>query len=250
MKVVGVIPVRLGSTRLAEKALKPLLGRPMIQRVWERASAASRLDDLMIACDDEKILECAKSFGARAEMTRQDHPNGSSRVAEIATRTQADVFLNIQGDEPLIHPESIDQLARVFEEDASLQVATLAVKRHDREGLEDPNLVKVVCNNEGKALYFSRAPIPFNRDSTSGPVNYWKHLGLYGYRKAFLEVFVQWPVGRLEEIEKLEQLRILEKNISIHVVETPHDCVSVDTAEDLDCVEALLREGDNSKAGS
>lgn len=240
MKTIGVIPARLGSTRLHEKVLKPIGGRPMIQHVWERASQAKRLAEVIVACDDLRIKDCVEGFGGRAVMTRADHPNGSSRVAEIAARENADVFINIQGDEPMIHPAGIDRVAEAFAENPDLQVATLAVPRTDRDDYENPNVVKVVCDGEGKALYFSRSPIPHYRDKPAGPVSYLKHLGIYGYRKRFLLQFVTWKPGRLEQDEKLEQLRILEQGIAIRVIETPHDSFSVDTAEDLALVEKKL----------
>ena len=241
MKTIGVIPARIGSTRFHEKVLKPIDGRPMIQHVWERARQAERLADVVVACDDLRIKNCVEDFGGRAVMTRVDHPNGSSRVAEIAHRENADIFINIQGDEPMIHPAGIDQVAEAFAENPDLQVATLAVRRTDRADYENPNVVKVVCDEEGNALYFSRSPIPHYRDKPAGPFSYLKHLGIYGYRKNFLLQFVTWKAGRLEQDEKLEQLRILERGITIRVVETPHDSFSVDTAEDLIVVEEKLK---------
>lgn len=248
MKAIGVIPARLSSTRLHEKVLKPIDGRPMIQHVWERARQAKRLLDVIVACDDLRIKNCVEGFGGRAVMTRTDHPNGSSRVAEIAARESADVFINIQGDEPMIHPAGIDRIAEVFAENPDLKVATLAVPRTDRTDYENPNVVKVVCDERGNALYFSRSPLPHYRDTPAGPVSYLKHLGIYGYRKNFLLQFVTWKPGRLEQNEKLEQLRILERGFSIRVIETPHDSFSVDTAEDLTLVESKLKKM-NPKVG-
>ncbi len=244
MKAIGVIPARLGSTRLAEKVLKVLDGRPMIQHVWERARQSKKLSDLMIACDDERILTCAKNFGGKAVLTRSDHPNGTSRVAEVASREEAEVFINIQGDEPMMHPSAIDQIVEAFEKDPGINVATCAVRRHDKEDYENPNVVKVVLGQNGDGLYFSRAPIPHFRGSSS-PAWYLKHLGIYGYRKSFLLEFVRWEPGILEEAEKLEQLRILERGFSIRVIETLHDSWSVDTREDLETVEAKLKEVSN-----
>lgn len=241
MKVVGVIPARLGSTRLAEKVLATIEGRPMIQHVWERAVKARNLDDVIVACDEVRVLECVQSFGGKAMMTRKDHPNGSSRVAEVAQRSDGEIFINIQGDEPTIHPESIDLLADVFLKEDGLEVATLAVRQDTREEYENPNVVKVVCDHEGNALYFSRAPIPHFREGGSETKFFLKHLGIYGYRKGFLLQYVGWEPGLLESFEKLEQLRILERGRKIRVVETPHDSWSVDTSQDLRMVELKIK---------
>jgi 3-deoxy-manno-octulosonate cytidylyltransferase (CMP-KDO synthetase) len=241
MKAIGVIPARLGSTRLAEKVLRLIDGRPMIQHVWERASKAKKLADVIVACDDDRIVDCVETAGGKVLLTRKDHPNGSSRVAEIAQREKADILINIQGDEPMIHPDGIDQIVEAFEKNPSLQVATLAVPRHDREDYLNPNVVKVVCDAKGNALYFSRSPIPHYRGQETGPVHYLKHLGIYGYRRDFLLKFVTWETGVLEDHEKLEQLRILEQGFDIRVIETLHDAFSVDTAEDLKLVESKIK---------
>lgn len=241
MKTIGVIPARLGSTRLEEKVLKLLDGRPMIQHVWERARQSKKLSDLIVACDDERVQACVKNFGGKAVLTRPDHPNGTSRVAEIAAREQAEIFINIQGDEPMLHPRVIDQIVEAFEKDPEVQVATCAVRRDEKEDYENSNVVKVVCGQKGDALYFSRSPIPYFRGG-SQPISYLKHLGIYGYRKNFLLEFVTWNPGVLEEYEKLEQLRILERGFEIRVIETVHDSWSVDTREDLEIVEAKIKE--------
>lgn len=241
MKAVGVIPARLGSTRLPQKVLRSLLGKPMIQWVWERARRAERLSDLIVACDDPRVCECVRSFGGRAVMTKKDHPNGSSRVAEIAAQENADVFINIQGDEPLIHPSAIDELVTCFEKDPQVKVATLAVRKMNGEDYGNPNVVKVVTNSRGNALYFSRSPIPYFREKPISGISFLKHLGIYGYQKTFLLEFVAWGQGILEEKERLEQLRILEQGVSIKVVETLYDSWSVDTPEDLGVVESKLK---------
>ena len=240
-KAIGIIPARLGSTRLAEKVLRPIQGKPMIQHVWERARRAQKLTDLIVACDSKRILDCVASFGGKAVMTRGDHPNGSSRVAEVASHHHADVFLNIQGDEPMIHPEGIDDLVEVMAANPETSVGTLAVRRNLDSDYESPNVVKVVCDSRGNALYFSRSPIPCYREGIHKDLSYLKHLGIYAYRRDFLLQFVTWPMGYLEEREKLEQLRILERGFSIRVVETAYDSWSVDTAEDLQLVEAKLK---------
>ena len=240
IKIIGVIPARIGSTRLPEKVLAPIAGKPMVQRVWEQVSRAAELDQVIVACDDARIVKCIESAGGRAEMTSRDHANGSSRVAEIARRFPADVLINIQGDEPVIRPESIDQLAQLFREEASVQAATLAVRRSGEEEYLNPNVVKVVCDGKGNALYFSRSPLPHYRDPGSSPKSFLKHLGIYGYQKEFLLNYVSWPAGTLENLEKLEQLRILENGHSIRVIETAYDSWSVDTAEDLARVESKI----------
>ena len=240
-KAVGVIPARLGSTRLAEKVLRSIHGRPMIQHVWERAREAKNLSDLIVACDDQRILDCVTSFGGKALLTRADHPNGSSRVAEAASKLEADLFLNIQGDEPMMHPAGIDGLVEAMRDNPEISVGTLAVRRNLDEDYENPNVVKVVCSAGGNALYFSRSPLPYYREKGRPDSTYLKHLGIYAYRRDFLLQFVTWPAGSLEDREKLEQLRILERDFAIRVVETTYDSWSVDTAEDLRLVEAKLK---------
>ncbi len=247
MKAIGVIPARLGSTRLHEKVLKSIHGRPMIQHVWERVRQSRELQEVIVACDDARVETCVLGFGGKALLTSKDHPNGSSRVAEVASRLEADIFVNIQGDEPMIHPSGIDDLVRAMRTDASVQVATLAVSRSDREDYENPNVVKVIRNEKGDAIYFSRSPIPYYRDQNAGPVSYLKHLGIYGFRRNFLLQFVSWKTSSLEAAEKLEQLRILEKGFSIRVLETPYDSFSVDTAEDLRIVEEKMKNSREKK---
>lgn len=241
-KVIGVIPARLGSTRLQEKVLKPINGKPMVEWVWRRASLAKHLSEVIIACDDVRIEDCVKNFGGKAMMTDPNHPNGSSRVAEVVSKTDAEIYINIQGDEPLINPSVIDQLADVLIREKELQVATLAVRKNDFEDYENPNVVKVVCAENGNALYFSRSPLPYYREKPAGGTAYLKHLGIYGYRRDFLLQFVTWKSGKLENFEKLEQLRILERGIPMRVIETEYDSLSVDTAADLAAVEARMKE--------
>ena len=241
MKIVGVIPARLGSTRLHEKVLKPIHGKPMVEWVWQRAAQAGRLQDLIVATDDSRIVKAVERFGGKAMMTSVDHPNGSSRIAEVASKIEADVFINIQGDEPMMHPQGIDQLAAVFEQKKEIQVGTLAVRKTSVEDYENPNVVKVICDAEGRALYFSRSPIPYFREKPAQGITYLKHLGIYGYRRQFILDFVKWKPGILENFEKLEQLRILERGIPIQVIETAHDSWSVDTEEDLVVVEGKMR---------
>ena len=244
LKIAGVIPARLASTRFPEKVLKLIGGRPMIQHVWERAARAKKLSSLVVACDDRRIYDCVQAFGGKALLTRPDHPNGTARVAEAAAGMDAGAFVNIQGDEPLMDPANIDALAGLLEADAALQVATLAVARRDEQGYQNPNVVKVVCDAAGYALYFSRAPLPHRREA-AGDVSYLKHLGIYAYRRDFLLQFVKWQTGDLEQTEKLEQLRILERGVNIRVALAAADSQGVDTAEDFAAVEKILKNSAN-----
>ncbi len=269
-KALGVIPARLGSTRLPEKILRPIAGKPMIQHVWERAKRARQLEDILVATDDGRIRQCVEGFGGKAVMTRQDHPNGTSRIAEVMERFRQDLVINIQGDQPLVDPQALDEMVGIFEKSKEVEVLTLAVKMISAEDFGNPNIVKVVCDARGDALYFSRAAIPYYRDQPHSPsktlkinatspgglsekenksqgrddgsFSFLKHLGVYGYRRDFLLEFVTWEPGRLEQIEKLEQLRILERGRAIRVVETSYDFISVDTEEDLLEAERRFRE--------
>lgn len=240
LRIIGIIPARLGSTRLPEKVMRMIQGKPMIQHVWKRVKQAKKLDDVIVACDDPRIRTAIESVGGKAVMTRTDHPNGTSRIAEVAEKIEADVFINIQGDEPLIRPEVIDQLASVFEREEALQAATLAVKKTDPAEFADANTVKVVCGEKGDALYFSRSPIPYYREGRGKDFFYLKHIGIYAYRKSFLLRFSRQERSFLEDTEKLEQLRILEKGGTLRVLTTDYDSTSVDTEQDLKKVEALL----------
>jgi len=243
---IAVIPARYAATRLPGKPLVSLDGKPMIQRVWERAAQASRISRVIIATDDERILKAAAGFGAEAVMTRSEHRSGTERVAEVAAHiggAERDVFVNVQGDEPLVEPEAIDTLVEAVESDEGVSVATLMVPIAKPADIMDPNIVKVVLDFDDNALYFSRAPIPWVRDRES-PVHaqHMKHLGLYAFRRAALVDFATLPVGDLERIEQLEQLRWMENGYKIRVAETHHDSVSVDVAEDVARVEQLLRK--------
>jgi 3-deoxy-manno-octulosonate cytidylyltransferase (CMP-KDO synthetase) len=242
VKALGVIPARLGSTRLSEKVLRPIHGKPMIQHVWERARQAKHLAEVIVACDDTRIQEAVQAFGGKAVMTRVDHPNGSSRIAEAAAKENFEVLINIQGDEPAIRPEGIDRLAELLLAHPEIPVATLAVRKTNRAEFENPNVVKVVVDAEGNALYFSRSPLPYFRDEKTS-FSFLKHQGIYGYRKNFLLQFVTWGMSKLEETEKLEQLRILERGAKIRVIETPFDSQGVDTAEDLEKIEIVIASG-------
>jgi 3-deoxy-manno-octulosonate cytidylyltransferase (CMP-KDO synthetase) len=242
MNVLAVIPARYASTRLPGKPLVPLGGKPMIQRVWERVRQAQSVSDVIIATDDERIRSAVQAFGGDVAMTRSDHRSGTERVAEAAlARGDAEIIVNVQGDEPLIEPSAIDAAVEAIREDLEVSVATLAVPISKPADIMDPNVVKAVLDFDGNALYFSRAPIPWVRDR-SGPVHakHLKHLGLYVYRRAALLEFATFPQGDLERIEQLEQLRWLENGYRIRVAETEYDSVSVDVPEDIPRVEQLL----------
>ncbi len=243
MKVVGVIPARWGSTRLPGKSLQPLLGKPLIQWVVERALKARRLDTVLVATDDERIRAAvADGTAAAAVMTRSDHPSGTDRIAEATAGQHAGLVVNIQGDEPLIDPELIDRLVDLMLEDSGIHMATAAVPIDRLDMLENPAVVKVVCDAAGNALYFSRAAIPFIRESPRQPVpgSHFRHLGLYAYRAEFLQRFVAEPPCALEELEKLEQLRALHLGARIRVVIGKDAGVAVDTPEDVPLAEAAL----------
>ena len=241
---IAIIPARYAATRLPGKPLVSLAGKPMIQRVWERARSAKKISRVIIATDDERIVQAAAAFGAEAVMTRPEHRSGTERVAEVAATSVRDgeeIFVNVQGDEPLIEPAAIDTLVEAIESDESVSVATLMVPIAKPADIMDPNVVKVVLDFDGNALYFSRAPIPWVRDRNAPVhVQHMKHLGLYAFRRAALLDFPTLPLGDLERIEQLEQLRWMENGYKIRVAETQHDSVSVDVPEDVARVEKLL----------
>lgn len=237
MRILGVIPARLASTRLPRKVLREIAGEPMLAWVFRAARACSQLDEVLIATDSEEVMEFAKSRNMPAMLTPADCASGSDRVHVVAQSMDADVYVNIQGDEPLLRAEHLDALLEPFSR-SEVQVTTLSTPCAP-ELIQNPNAVKVVTANDGRALYFSRATIPFDRDSI-GSIPYQKHLGIYAYRKAALERFHRLPPGRLESIERLEQLRFLENGMDVYVASTPFDTVGVDTDEDLAVAEKLL----------
>lgn len=239
MKAVGIIPARLGSTRLPNKVLLSIAGKPLIQHVWDQAKKIRGLDGLWIACDDAKIADVVSKFGGKSILTRVDHPNGTSRLAEAVEKLDAGIVINIQGDQPLLDTEAIEKLTDALKKSPDLQMATLGIRSKNAEEYRNPNVVKLVCDASGRALYFSRSPLPFWRDTNEIP-EFWKHIGVYGYRRDFLKKFVSWPAGHLEQLEKLEQLRVLERGFAIQVIETKQDFISVDTAEDLKQAETIL----------
>ena len=242
-EVVVVIPARYGSTRLPGKALVQLAGKPMVQRVYERAKMAQTVKRVVVATDDQRILEAVEAIGGEARMTRSDHRTGTERIAEVAVHDPAQIFVNVQGDEPLIDPAAIDMAVGALLEEPAAQLSTVATPIRHAADIMDPNVVKTVLDFEGNALYFSRAPIPWIRDTQQKVhVKYWKHLGLYAFQREALLEYPTLPHGELEKIEQLEQLRWLENGWRMRVAEVAHDSVSVDVPEDVVRVERLLQE--------
>ena len=245
MRIIGVIPARYGSTRFPGKPLHLICGKPLIQHVVEQCQKATSLSKVIVATDDTHIWEVAQRF-CDAEMTRPDHPSGTDRIAEVAERHVCDGLVNIQGDEPLIDPEVIDSVAGALEKG---EMSTAATQLRDEHEYDNPNVVKVVANRSGQALYFSRRTIPYLRDAASAPIRdqlkafpFLKHLGIYGYRRNTLLRLVRFPVSDLERAEKLEQLRALENSIDITVVHVNYESIGVDVPADVQRVEAILRQ--------
>lgn len=249
MPAIVIIPARYGSTRFPGKPLCHLFGKPMIRHVYERAVKAGLADAVYIATDNENIVSAVEDFGGNVIMTSAEHRSGTDRIAEAVsklyengalTEGMDDVIVNVQGDEPMIMPEMIDDVIRLMD-DGRASICTLAKRIEAAEEIADPNVVKVVFDNEGFALYFSRAPIPYHRDATAtAGARYFKHIGIYAYRKDVLRQFSQLSPTRLEETEKLEQLRALETGLKIKVQETQYETIGVDTASDLERVEKCL----------
>jgi 3-deoxy-manno-octulosonate cytidylyltransferase (CMP-KDO synthetase) len=235
-KAIAVIPARLASTRLPRKMLREIAGKPLIGVVYEAVRSSPLLADVIVATDSEEIMSVCRAHGWKAQMTSMTHRSGTERVHEISTREPADVYINVQGDEPLIRPEHIAALLQVMEHPAA-QVGTVMTPAAE-VNISNPNAVKVVTDLNGRALYFSRATIPFDRDGAHA--KYFKHLGLYAYRKAALDRFVTLQESSLEKSERLEQLRFLENGIPIFIGETAYDSVGVDTEEDLQRVINIL----------
>ena len=238
ISVLGVIPARLNSTRLPRKVLRSICGKPMVQHVYERARRCDRLDELVVATDSTEVLVACRSVGIPAELTLAQHPSGTDRILEVLSRHDADLVVNIQGDEPLLESAHLDALLVPFETDSDVLVSTLRVPMSAEEA-KNPNAVKVVCDGRGNALYFSRWPIPYDRDA-SGRVAYFKHLGFYAYRRRAVELFHTLSPSKLELSERLEQLRFLENGVPIRVADAPSATVGVDTEEDLLAVEQIL----------
>jgi 3-deoxy-manno-octulosonate cytidylyltransferase (CMP-KDO synthetase) len=237
MRSIAIIPARLASTRLPRKVLRQIAGVPMVGRVYAAARAAQGLADVLIATDSDEVFALCRERGWNACMTSRTHRSGTERVQEVARAMPADVYINVQGDEPLARPEHITALLELMSR-SEVEVGTLKTRAGDKD-IYSLSAVKVVTDTSGRALYFSRAPIPHDRDGTGG-LHYWKHLGFYAYRKSALDRFVELPESSLERTERLEQLRFLENGMPMHVGETPHDTIGVDTEEDLRRVEAIL----------
>ncbi len=237
MKIVAVIPARLASTRLPRKMLREIAGQPLLAWVYEGVRRCAALEQVVVATDSQEILEFCGRRGFEAQMTSAEHRSGTERVHEVAAAIRAEVYLNVQGDEPMIRPEHIDRLVELMRP-SDVQVGTLKTAAAEVD-INNPSAVKVTTDAAGRALYFSRATIPFDRDGVRP--RYYKHLGIYGYRKAALDRFVQMPESSLERAERLEQLRFLENGLPIYVAETPFDTVGVDTEDDLKRVEGILR---------
>jgi 3-deoxy-manno-octulosonate cytidylyltransferase (CMP-KDO synthetase) len=245
MKITAIIPARYGSTRFEGKALADIMGKPMIQHVYERTLRASLVSDVIVATDDERIAASIRAVGGRVEMTSTGHETGTDRLAEVAARIDSDIIVNVQGDEPLIDPETIDEAIEPLLQDPGVLMATLKARIKTLHDFLSPNVVKVVTDWEGNALYFSRSPLPNFRDKwndlkddkfVSGKLLCYKHVGLYVYRREFLLQYAQMSPTYLELAEKLEQLRVLENGYRIRVVETAHESIGVDTPADLQLV--------------
>ena len=238
MKVICVIPARYASTRLPGKPLKLIAGKPMIQRVYEQVKKARRPADCIVATDDQRVYDAVLAFGGKACLTRADHPNGTSRLAEVAAQyPDTDVIINVQGDEPMIPPEIIDRLAQAFEEEPELKMATMKARMPESE-YQDPSAVKVVTDIRGYALYFSRSLLPYPRNQGEC-FKVYKHVGIYAYTREFLLHYVTLPPTALEVTESLEQLRVLENGYKIKVLESDLQGIGVDTPEDLEAVNRL-----------
>lgn len=240
IKTAAVIPARYGSTRFPGKVLAELCGKPMIQWVYEKA-AASIADEVIIATDEPKVAKVVEGFGGRAVMTSPDHPSGTDRISEAVQGLDCDIIINVQGDEPLIPTSVIDGLIRKMQDDASIEMGTVAVPRLRSEIENDPNKVKVVFDERNFALYFSRSMLPYLREGGKDTKTY-LHWGIYAYRRETLDRFVRLPEGRLESCEKLEQLRALENGIRIYVMLSDLESIGVDTPEDLKRAEMKIRE--------
>lgn len=240
MRIIGVIPARYGSTRFPGKPLAAIKGVSLIERVWQRASRSKRLDDVIVATDDDRIAEAVHAFGGRVVMTSARCASGTDRLAEVARKEEplAGIFINIQGDEPLIPPSLIDRLAAGLLKEKSIPAITAAAVMTNRGDIVNPNIVKVVCDCRGRALYFSRSAIPFFRSGKSA--RYLQHIGIYGYRRSFLLEFAGWPRTVLERTEQLEQLRILEHGYPLQVAVTTYAAHGVDVLEDIASIERLL----------
>ena len=240
MKILCVIPARYASTRLPGKPLADIVGKPMIQHVYERSAQATIPQQVVVATDDEKVFQAVQQFGGKVVMTSSEHQTGTDRLAEVASKyAEVDVIINVQGDEPLIDPKVIDELAQEFLNDTALQMASV-MSIMDTEDYQNPNVVKVVTDLNNNALYFSRSLLPYPR--VAGKVNVYKHIGIYAYKKDFLLKFAKLEPTPLEQSESLEQLRALENGYKIKMIKTKAKFIGVDSIEDLQTVNELLRK--------
>ena len=240
MKILCVIPARYASTRLPGKPLADIVGKPMIQHVYERSAQATIPQQVVVATDDEKVFQAVQQFGGKVVMTSSEHQTGTDRLAEVASKyAEVDVIINVQGDEPLIDPKVIDELAQEFLNDTALQMASV-MSIMDTEDYQNPNVVKVVTDLNNNALYFSRSLLPYPR--VAGKVNVYKHIGIYAYKKDFLLKFAKLEPTPLEQSESLEQLRALENGYKIKMIKTKSKFIGVDSIEDLQTVNELLRK--------
>ncbi len=243
-KVLAIIPARYAAQRFPGKVIALIAGKPLVQHAYERAVAAARVDEAIVAIDDARVAEALAPYGTPTVMTSAKHATGSDRIAEVAAARKEEFIVNLQADEPLIHPQTIDDAIQALLDKPHASMSTVKRRLKDPEAIQDPNNVKVVCDARGDALYFSRAPVPFVRDprEAEGPAVYWHHYGLYVYRRAFLLEFTRLPQTPLERLEKLEQLRALEHGHAIAVIEAHHDSIGVDAPDDIAKVEALLKD--------
>tara|TARA_B100000315_G_scaffold260701_1_gene324213 strand:+ start:4264 stop:5019 length:756 start_codon:yes stop_codon:yes gene_type:complete len=239
LDVIGVIPARLASTRLPQKLLRIINGKTLLQWTWENAATCRALDELVIASDDQEIEDIAKEFKAKVVSTSIEHQSGTDRIAEAVRDVEAKIVINIQADEPLVHPSIMDRLAQELLDSPEITMATVKRRIEDEKEINDPNVVKVVTDKDNYALYFSRYPLPYYRKDGEKQ-EFYKHLGIYAYTKDFLFTFKNLPKSKLEEAEKLEQLRVLEAGYKIKVIETKFDSCGVDTEDDLLKVERIL----------
>ncbi|MDI3547371.1 MAG: 3-deoxy-manno-octulosonate cytidylyltransferase synthetase [Halanaerobiales bacterium] len=247
MEIVAIIPARYASTRFPGKALADIKGKPMIEHVYQRVAMVEEINRIIVATDDERIYQRVRDFGGEVVMTSPDHQSGTDRIAEVARELECDLVVNVQGDEPLLFPEMVREAIQPFYQEKDLPMGTLKKKIEDEEELTNPNVVKVVTDNQGNALYFSRYPIPYPRNEGA---DYFKHIGLYVYQRDFLLEYTRLPRTPLEKTESLEQLRALENGYRIRVVETGYNSIGVDTPEDIIKVrEFLERQADNVKTG-
>lgn len=244
-RVIAIVPARLASTRFPGKMLAPLEGYPLVYHTWRQTSRARLVDRVLVATDSTEVVEALAPLGVEVVLTRADHATGTDRLAEVAADLDAEIIVNVQGDEPLIEPAVIDAVIEPLLADSSLPMATARRRITDPANLADPNVVKVVCDRRGRALYFSRLPIPGIRDEAdraSAPGCHWQHIGLYGYRREFLLAYARLPQSPLEALEKLEQLRALENGYDIAVIETDYMVIGVDVPEDLDAVRTIVQQ--------